>query len=536
MTDNLALRSRSPPKRRVWRWLLLMSAGPVLLIFAWLLAERLAGKGRLAKYERLLRSKGEKLTVAELIPIVTPGENGADDVIRLCGTLHKGTVLPTDAPPPRMRIVAPGKAMCGARQGAWLTQGEKGPITTNRWEAVAVDLEFNQQTLDAMRVALTKPVLYKRLNYEEGLKRLDMGHLMALKRGAQWLAASGLNHIHLGDAVSALEDVEALVALVRLQESEHLAIDQLVRWAIEYLAVTLTWEALEGTDWDEPSLRRVQELWAQLDFVGPVIAALRMERAMGRQYFDEARYSIDELATVHSWRAVDPIVDAVTGSSRPARRQTSLVDEVVTFLEKDGLETVRKGVLYPAWQFAWSQHDQRQSWLLFQMLIDGARSAHEARSAILLQKIEADVNSISQPGGLNRLRLLLSPVSGTLVDLPKRGFQAQTHAEMVVCAIALKRCQLSHGNYPDRLDDLVPEFLTTLPVDYMDGRTLRYRRVGDDFKLWSIGIDGKDDNGNPGTPDKQGEPKQIWEAPDAIWPRPASADAIREYQERKFRR
>jgi hypothetical protein len=149
--------------------------------------------------------------------------------------------------------------MCGARQGAWLTQGEKGPITTNRWEAVAVDLEFNQQTLDAMRVALTKPVLYKRLNYEEGLKRLDMGHLMALKRGAQWLAASGLNHIHLGDAVSALEDVEALVALVRLQESEHLAIDQLVRWAIEYLAVTL--KARIGTNLHSDECRNCGRNW-----------------------------------------------------------------------------------------------------------------------------------------------------------------------------------------------------------------------------------------------------------------------------------
>ncbi len=418
-----------------------MALGALLLVFfGWLIAERLAGKTQLASYERLLRSTGEKLTIAELIPTDPQGENGAPEVVRLCGALQDGKVIPVEAPPPQMRLVAPGKAMRGAAQSIWLTL-DKNKVTTNRWEAVAKDLEVNEQTLDALRTALKKPVLYKTLNYEAGFKHLDIAHLTRLKRGAQWLSASSVNQMHLGNATGALKDIEALTALLRMQESEQLAINQLVRLAIQYLAVASTWEALGGTGWNDQSLERMQVAWTRLNFIDPAVGALRMERAMGGLYFDEARHSVDELDDVHALRELGPVVDAFTGSSRlsPPRDRVPLVDNIVGFIEKDAPKAVWKGVLYPLWQFAWSHQDQRQSWLIFQRLIDGTKSAKQQRSAAPLQKMEMKIDGINQPSGLNRLRFLLSPMTGTLCDLPKREFQAQTQMELVVCGAGIPR-------------------------------------------------------------------------------------------------
>jgi hypothetical protein len=513
-----------------------MTFGAPLLVFSgWLVVERLVGKTQLTSYERALRSKGEKLTIAELIPADPEGENGGPEVIRLCGTLQDGKVVPIEAPPPQMRMVAPGKAMRGAAQSRWLTL-DKNKVITNNWEVLAKDLEINEQTLDALRTALGKPVLCKRLNYEAGLKHLDPTHLMRLKRAAQWLSASSVHQMHLGNATGALKDIEALVALLRMQESEQLAINQLVRWAVHYFAVASTWEVLEGNGWDDQSLERIQAAWAGLNFIDPVVDALRMERALGRLEFDEARHSVDAVAEEHASREWLPVVDAFTGSSRVStvREKAPLVDSIVGFIEKDAPETVWKGVLYPLWQFAWSHRDERQSWLIFQTLIDWTKTARQQHSAATLQKMQMEMAGINQPSGLNRLRFLLSPMIGTMCDLPERGFQAQAQAELAVCAIALKRYQLRHGKYPNRLDDLVPEFLAERPIDYMDGGKLRYRLEGGDFVLWSVGVDGKDESGDPGTLDKEGKPKQMWKSPDAVWPRPASETEIREYEKRRF--
>ena len=525
-------------KPRIWLRILLAFLLFALVVFGWLIIERLSGKAALAKYERELRSKGEKMTIAELVPPVPEGENSAADVIRLCGTLQEGKALPSQGAPPQMRLVAAGKAMRGASRNSWLSDSDKHGVLTNYWDEVVTDIELNRQTLQELRSALRKPVLYKRLNYEAGFEHLDMNHLMVLKRGAQWVVAAGVNHLNLGENASALEDIEALEALLRMQENEHLAINQLVRWAIQWLATALTWEALESDGWQDGELERMQKAWTSLDFTGPVAPALRMERAVGRLHFEEARRSAEKLAEAHAWREVSPIVDVLTGSSAipAARNKGSPIDTAAAYVEKSAPEAVWKGIIYPVWQFAWSHRDQRQSWLILQTLIDATNTGNKQHSAFKLDEAEAEVHSMSQPTGLNRLRFFLSSMGGTLSHLPKRSFQAQAHAEMLVTAIALKRYKLKHGRYPDRLEELLPQFLARDPIDYMDGGKLRYRRADNDFTLWSVGSDGKDDGGDPGTLDNEGNIRPMWRAPDAVWARPASDEEIRQYEQRKFGR
>jgi len=68
--------------------------------------------------------------------------------------------------------------------------------------------------------------------------------------------------------------------------------------------------------------------------------------------------------------------------------------------------------------------------------------------------------------------------------------------------IALERWRNRHGEYPERLDELVPEFLPVRPIDPMDGAPFGYRRRAVDaepgappFLLWTTGPDGIDDGG-----------------------------------------
>lgn len=102
-------------------------------------------------------------------------------------------------------------------------------------------------------------------------------------------------------------------------------------------------------------------------------------------------------------------------------------------------------------------------------------------------------------------------------------YRANTCRDATATMIALHNYAIDVGTYPQTLDDLVPSYLPRLPIDDGDGKTLRYRREGDRFVLYSVGRDGIDDAGK--VPDKQVRITDGWyqEGTDVVfsmWKRP----------------
>ena len=61
--------------------------------------------------------------------------------------------------------------------------------------------------------------------------------------------------------------------------------------------------------------------------------------------------------------------------------------------------------------------------------------------------------------------------------------------------VALLRYKAEYGQFPDSLDELVPEYLKAVPLDPFGPGPLTYKRQGDDFILYSWGLNFKDDDG-----------------------------------------
>ncbi len=61
--------------------------------------------------------------------------------------------------------------------------------------------------------------------------------------------------------------------------------------------------------------------------------------------------------------------------------------------------------------------------------------------------------------------------------------QFTTHHGLAELAVALRRYRLDQGAYPDTLSALVPEYVTTLPVDAATGQPPLYTREGTGFRL-----------------------------------------------------
>jgi hypothetical protein len=87
----------------------------------------------------------------------------------------------------------------------------------------------------------------------------------------------------------------------------------------------------------------------------------------------------------------------------------------------------------------------------------------------------------------------------------------QTRINEALIACALERFRLAHGEYSEKLDDLVPQFLDTIPHDVIGGGPLHYcRATGGTFVLYSVGWNGRDDGGMRGQPPPSTNGDWVW--------------------------
>jgi hypothetical protein len=110
----------------------------------------------------------------------------------------------------------------------------------------------------------------------------------------------------------------------------------------------------------------------------------------------------------------------------------------------------------------------------------------------------------------------------------------ETEHRLVITAIALKRFQLAHGKFPDELKNLVPEYLASVPLDPMNGKSLHYHPKPDGaFLLYSVGADGADNGGDPTALEDANNKNPSWlRARDIVWPMSATGEEVKMYKDK----
>jgi hypothetical protein len=195
----------------------------------------------------------------------------------------------------------------------------------------------------------------------------------------------------------------------------------------------------------------------------------------------------------------------------------------------------KKQVYCRVWRFAWLDQDERRYLELMQHLLVFARAAATNKSFTALEPTLNRLREDSAPKNLyDKLRYPAPDSPFTLSGVINKAMRAETERSLVICAIALKRYSLRHGTLPASLDALVPEFLSSVPIDYMDGKPIKYGLdAGGAFVLYSVGADGKDDGGDTALlPDKTNL-RNLWDRRDYVWPSPALPDEIAAYRKER---
>jgi hypothetical protein len=73
--------------------------------------------------------------------------------------------------------------------------------------------------------------------------------------------------------------------------------------------------------------------------------------------------------------------------------------------------------------------------------------------------------------------------------------RGRTEFDELLLALSLELYRHDHSSYPEKIADLVPDYESTIPNDAFAGRPLQYIRAGNGYRLYSFGVNGRDDGG-----------------------------------------
>lgn len=516
--------------RTVLRWtsrtLLVLLA--ILALF--ILEENIRGHIMLTRYKAELRVKGEKLILTELnLPV--PSKEGVGNVELIAAgqelndlqrsnrfSVWYATRLRWNSPDrPIVRCQQPDLGVrrldVPARTGGRGRRPVKDMTETNSnelaeqnaatsqplqasWADLAEEVSAATSALAHVRSALAKGVVAFPIDYSQGFDA-RLPHWKETQNIPIWLALTGLYELHANNLDAAIQNISLLTALTRIDHDGRFVIAQHRRIGTGERGLDLTWEALQAPGWNDSQLARLQEIWQMDDGLLGMIAALETERGIRVTYIEKVRGSFPE------WQKL----------------RRSLLSKAQCGCE-DLPNDIAVSLYVTLWRVAWMDQDELLLLKHYQSLLEATRNVMTGQAWQNVYHPPPQIPSFLHYGDLSRYfcaQFFEPSVESTAL----KAMQFETRRQMTLTAIALKRFGLQHGRLPADLRELVPEFLTELPRDYMTDQPLRYHLGADGtFRLYSVGNDGRDDGGDP-RPTQGKRLITIWDGRDAVWPQPA---------------
>jgi len=327
-----------------------------------------------------------------------------------------------------------------------------------------------QPPFSLIRQALQRPYARMEANYVEPI-HVPIPCFVSVRHFEQILGARAECHFLLG------QPEEALPELTLIHESCHPLMEQnqpmtlvgaMINVAVRGLYANVVDDGLRLHVWREPQLAALEEQLKTINVLPAVKKAFEMERVS----------SCRTLETMSPVELMDLFMDSSEGGKTNAWKV--LKNRVL-------------GALLPRGWLYQNMVTGANLNIDFEALVDsGGGMIYPDKVEALQGKLRALSHgspyaffiTISTP---NYLRAWQATAHG----------QTQVNQALIVCA--LERYHLAHGDYPEKLESLMPQYLDDVPHDVIGGQPPHYRRAADGtFVLYSIGWSGRDHNGAPG--------------------------------------
>lgn len=483
------------------RWQLILLGCFIVFVAFFYAEENWRGKRAWENYKRRQEAKGEKFTLAELAPPPVP-DNQNFALMPIVASSYQwlidghGRKLPSDmnvvnrlempifaerdwptntgsiwqkAEPTNLKAYQEYYRALAAKTNLFTVATQPQSPAAD----VLLALSRYDSAIEELRVASRLPFSRFPLEYDsEDPAEILLPHLGYLKNCVQTLKLRASAELQLGQTDQALADVKLALYLANSIRNEPLLINHLVCIATFQLALNPIWEGLAEHRWSDAQLSELQREFARLDFFADYQLAMRGERAYGLGIIEYVRRHPRN----GGWYFEGP----------------GFLDDVEPFGESFGSVIIR---LLPNSFFYYNQLT------LARMYDDYAFPAINATNRIILpgqneQKGKAMFHQLERQTFSKFFTEMLLPA---LSKAATKSAYAQSTSDLARVAIALERYRLKHGDFPESLAALAPQFIAQVPHDVIGGRPLHYHRIEDgQFVLYSIGWNEKDDGGIAG--------------------------------------
>jgi hypothetical protein len=330
--------------------------------------------------------------------------------------------------------------------------------------------EPQTRDFDLVRKALERPYARMDGDYQRPFD-IPIESFVMLRNAAQLLSQRTICYLLVGQPDKALADVMLMRDLCRLLESKPTGkpmflVAAMINAAITDLYVETIADGLRLGAWREPQLAAIQEQLRKVN-LPPLLA--------------EA-FQVDRAAVCHMYETTKPSkLDAFFG--RDSARKN--------FWLKITSPWFWFVTLHPR---GWIYQNMVAFALAQQKSADGFDSSRQVVRPDKLDKADKEVQAAFRH--FSPYTFLATTALPNVVRAWRVLARNQTMANEALVVCALERYRLAHGQYPETLDALVPQFVEKLPHDIIDGQPLKYRRTGDgQFLLYSVGWNEKDDGG-----------------------------------------
>ena len=326
-------------------------------------------------------------------------------------------------------------------------------------------------TVEELRQASELPQSRFPLNYDTDCPaNILLPQLAALKNSSQLLRLRALAELQAGQSDKALADVKLALRLTEAIRAEPFLISQLVRLAIWQIMLQPVYEGLAEHKWSDAQLVALDAELAKLDFLADCKVSMRGELGMQGGIFEFLRRQPEQIPN---------LLGMFGGETDPQNFHPPVPVKILTPLIPAG------------WFYQNQLHCARPMVNHYIPLADvGQQTISPAATRHADEAVTAE---ISKATPYNLIARMLIPSLG---NAAKKFAYGQASVNLARTAIALERYRLAHGEFPDSLDALAPQFLEKIPHDVIGGGALKYRRdAAGQFVLYSVGWNESDDGG-----------------------------------------
>jgi hypothetical protein len=331
----------------------------------------------------------------------------------------------------------------------------RGQAFSARYKRELTDLVVsNRMALALLHSAQTSNRCHYSIDYNKILTATGGGHGFAVINGAKLLCAEALLHASNGDSERAVGSFRAAGLLADSEAEEPWLIAQIVRVACWNIIAQRVENAMAQTQMTEEQLASLQAMVAGAERPEALLRGLAGDRAIGIAVFAEPIYALAD--------------------GRPPYTTTEcLKDDLIVGLSKTTGIFERDKASY----------------------LEAMGKAVGAASLPFPERLNLGQQTSSvwaAPRFCSISRNVLPKTSSMFAS--EGDAVARLRTAQVALAVERFRCRHA-GRLPDRLEELVPDYLTALPRDPFDGKSLRFEIIDSGYAIYTSGVDSR--NGGP---------------------------------------